>query len=131
MADALPRRNDPNVLERVLRPFQEVVTLLIALELKGHVRLEGLFAPEFVRDDGMVDDQVAGYLGVDLRWVAAKLSARFTHHGEIDEHRNSREILEQDACRRELDLVTRLTLQARIEDTLGVRQRLSISPRAT
>ena len=108
VADALPRRHDAHILEGLLGPFQEVVALAVALELQLHVLIHAAVAPGHIRNDRMVDDQIARHLGINLLRIAAQIGAGLAHDGEIDEHRHTREVLEQHARRRELHFLTRL-----------------------
>ena len=108
MADARPRWHDTHVVEALLRPFQEVVALLVARELQLHVLRERAGAASRVRDDRVVDHQIAGDLRVDLRRIAAQLGARLAHDCEVHEHRHAREVLEQHTRRRELHLAAHL-----------------------
>ena len=129
MADALPGRHDAHVLKRVLRPLQEAVALAVARELQLHVGLHGAGAAELVGDDGMIDDQIARYLRVDLGRVAPQRHARVAHDREVDEHRHAREVLEQHARGGELHFLARLAGQSRLQDALRVPIRLVVVPR--
>ena len=71
MADTNSGRHDAHVLERTLRPLQEAIALVVALEFKRHVVGQGRRATELVGDDGMIDDQIAWNLRVDLGRIAA------------------------------------------------------------
>ena len=119
VADALSRRHDAHVLEGLLGPLQKVVALAIALELQLHVLIHAAVAPGHIRDDRMVDDQIARHLGINLLRIAAQIGAGLAHDGEIDEHRHTREVLEQHARRRELHFLARLARQASSYDALG------------
>ena len=74
-------------LNALLAPAQELEALAVALELELHVPLEGVGAAEDVGDHGVVDDQLGGDEGVDLRRVAAearmasRMAARSTTAG--------------------------------------------------
>ena len=119
MADARSRRDDAHVLERLLRPLQEVIALAVALELQLHVLLHGARAARHIGDDRVVDDQVAGNLRVDLRRVAAQVRTSFAHHGEVHEHRHAREVLEQHARGAELDLAAHLACATSLNHAFG------------
>ncbi len=101
MADACTWRNDAHIVETLLRPFQEVVTFLVTREFPLHIAFERARTTGNVGDDGMVDDQVAGNLRVDLARIAPQIGTRFAHDGKIDENGHSGEVLEQDAGRAE------------------------------
>ena len=119
MADARPWRHDTHVVEALLRPFQEVIALLVARELQLHVLRKRAGAAGRVRDDRVVDHQIAGDLRVDLRRIAAQLGARLAHDCEVHEHRHAREVLEQHARRRELHLAAHLARVACRHDAPG------------
>ena len=119
MADALSRWHDAHVLEGFLGPFQKVVALAVALELQLHVLIHAAVAAGRIGDDRVIDDQIARHLGVDLLRVAAQIGAGLAHDGEIDEHRHTREVLEQHARRRELHFLARFACQASSHDAIG------------
>jgi hypothetical protein len=56
----------------------------------------------------VVDDELCRRQGVDLRRVSPELGDGLTHRGEVDDARHAREVLHDDASRRELDLLVRL-----------------------
>ncbi len=51
MADACARRNNAEVLERLLPPLEEAVTFAIALIFEVHIGLESLRITKFIDDD--------------------------------------------------------------------------------
>ena len=100
-------------------PFQKIVPFAITLEFEIHILLKGRLASVFIGNNGMVDDQIARDLGVDGSRVAAKLLACFTHDGKVDENRNTREILEENASGTEFDLIPHFARKAGLENALG------------
>ena len=106
--DAGPWRHDLEVVERRLAPAQELVALTVALVLDLHVALQRVLAPEQVGDDRVVDDHLSGRERVDLVRVSAECRHRLAHGGEVDDARNTREVLHHHSRRRELDLGARL-----------------------
>ena len=114
MADTLSRRNDTNVLEGILGPLQEVITLAITGEFQLHIAIHATRATGFVGNDRMVDDKVAGNLRVDLRRVSAQVRAGFAHYREVDEYGNAGKVLEEDSCGTEFDFAARLASGARL-----------------
>jgi len=102
--DAGARRDDLEVVERGLAPAEELVALVVALVLELDVALEGVGPAEHVGDDRMVDDQLGRRERVDLGCVPAQVGHRLAHGGEVDDARNTGEVLHDHAGRRELDL---------------------------
>ncbi len=97
-------RDDLEVVERRLAPAKELVTLAVALVLDVGVALERILGAEQVGDDRVVDDHLGGRERVDLPGVAAEGGDCLTHGREVDDARNTGEVLHDDARRRELDL---------------------------
>ncbi len=89
MADAGGvRRDDLEVIEGGLAPFQEAVALFVALEFEVAVDEEGGLASVGVDLNGVVDDEFDRLEGVDLVRVAAevwsshrRIAARSTTQG--------------------------------------------------
>ena len=106
--DAGARRDDLEVVEGALAPTKELVALAVALVLDLDVALERFRGAEDVGDHGVVDDHFGRRQRVDLRWVAAEVDDRLTHRGEVDDTRDTGEVLHDHAGRRELDLRARL-----------------------
>ena len=52
---------------------------------------------ELVHLHGMIDHELGGEQGIDFLWIAAELAHRVAHGGKIDDGRNAREILKQNA----------------------------------
>ena len=99
MNDADVGRNDAKVVERLLAPFEELVTLAVAGELHLDVLRQRHLAAEVIDLDAVVDHQVDGDQRVDLRRVAADPRHRASHRGEVHHRRNAGEILQDDAIR--------------------------------
>jgi hypothetical protein len=104
VTDAGVRRHDPEVIEGLLRPPQQLITLLVAVELQLGVAAEGVGAAEDVGDDGVVDDQLGRDERVDPARVAAEIGHGVTHRHQIHHTRHPGEVLQQHPRRRELDL---------------------------
>jgi len=95
MADARSRRHHAEIVERALPPFEELVTLHVALVFAVHVHLKGAGVAEFVDHHRVVDHQIDRVQGVDLLRVAAKRLDPVAHRGQIDHRRNAGEILHE------------------------------------
>ena len=104
VADAGVRRHDEEVVEGFLRPPQQLVTLLVAVELQVGVAPEGVGAAEDVGDDRVVDDQLGRDERVDPAGVAAEVGHGVTHRDQIHHTGHPGEVLQQHPRRRELNL---------------------------
>ena len=76
MADAGVQWHDPEVVEHLLRPAQQLVALLVSLELQVGVDMEGVGPGEDVDDHRVVDDQLRRDQRVDLARIAAECRHR-------------------------------------------------------
>ena len=110
MADAGARRHDAEIVERALAPFQEDVTLGVALIFKIDVLLERLRRAELIDDHGMVDHEIDRHERVDLVGIAAQFRHRVAHGGQIDDSGNAGEILHQHTGWTEGDFLLGLAL---------------------
>ena len=88
--DARRRRDDGEVLERLLAPAQERVALAVALELELGVAEDGQRARVDVHLDRVVDHELGRELRVDPRGIAAEVAHRVAHGGEVDDRRARR-----------------------------------------
>ena len=68
----VPGGDDAEVVKGALAPFQERVTLHIALIFAVHVHLERARIAKFVDHDGVVDDQINRVQRVDLFGIATE-----------------------------------------------------------
>jgi hypothetical protein len=90
-------RDDLQVRERALPPAQEGVALAVPLELELRVAEDRERRRELVHLHRVVDDELGGKLRVDLRRVAAEGVHRVPHRREVDDGRDAREVLVDDA----------------------------------
>jgi hypothetical protein len=107
VADAGARRHDAEILERILRPFEEPVALLVLLVFLFDVALERILVAEEIHRHRMVDHQIHRHQRVDLFRIAAEMLHGIAHGGEVDHRRHAGEILHQHAGRAERDLALR------------------------
>jgi hypothetical protein len=84
VADACARRNDAEIVERGLAPFQELVALHVALVFARHVLAERFLLAEEVDHDRVVDDEIDGDERVDRLGVGAELRGGVAHGGKVD-----------------------------------------------
>jgi hypothetical protein len=99
MADAGAGRHDAEVVEGVLTPFQEDITLHVAFIFAVDVGLKRARRAEFVDHDRVVDDQINRSQRVDALCIAAKALDAVAHRGKVHHSRNAGEILHQHAGR--------------------------------
>ena len=97
-------RDNQEIVERLLRPPQQLVALPVAGELQAGVDAERVGAGEHVRDHRVIDHQLRGDQRVDSRRVPAQRGHRITHRDQVDHARDAGEILHQHPRRGELDL---------------------------
>ena len=113
-------RDDLEAVEGGLAPAQEEVALTVALELELDVARERDPRRERVDLHRVVDHELGRDQRVDLLRVAAEVGHRVPHRREVDDRRHARQVLEQDARRRERDLVRRLGLRVPPSDRVDV-----------
>ncbi len=94
MADAGPRRDDPQISELALSPTQQRITLLVALHLFCHVQPTGVRHARVVDLNGVVDHQVDGNTGVDDRGIASAPRHGRAQRGQVDHAGNAGEVLQ-------------------------------------
>lgn len=130
VADATSGRDYANVVKQAARPFEEREALAVAVRLDGKVVIERARTPRDVGCHRVVDDERAGNSRVNDARVSPALHHGVTHRGEVDEDRDAREVLEQDARGHELDLLARRALPRGIDDARGGKNGLLVGLRA-
>ena len=80
----------------------------------------GLRRRELVDDDRVVDHEVGGRERVDLLGVAAHRGERLAHRREVDDGRDAREVLQEDARGPERDLAVRRLPHVAVRERLDV-----------
>ncbi len=96
--DAVSGRDDADVAVGLLRPFQEDVALLVAVELDGDVLLQRVGRAVVVDHDRVVDDQVDRDQRVDRVRVAAEPHHRVAHRRHVGEQRAARDLRHDHAA---------------------------------
>jgi hypothetical protein len=104
VADAEPRRDDPQAVKRLSAPLQEAIARGIALELHVGVEAQRIGTAKVVDLHGVIDHQVHGHRRLHALDVAAAPSHRRPHRREIDEQRHAGEVLQEHAADHEWDL---------------------------
>ena len=105
MADAGAGRHHVEIIERTLRPFQELVALLVLPVFLVDVLLERLIVAEEGHRHRVIDDEIDRNLRIDLLGIAAERLHGVAHGGEIDHRRHAGEVLHQHARRAEGEFV--------------------------
>jgi hypothetical protein len=118
--DAGPRRDDLEVVERLLAPAEEGVALAVPLVLALDVDVDRHPVREGVDLDRVVDHELGGQLRVRLRRVAAEVVHGVAHRRQVDDGGDAGEVLMDDPGRRERDLTRRLLLRRPLRDCLDV-----------
>ena len=88
--DADRRRNDLEILERLLAPLEELVALAVALEFLFDVVQQRERVGVFVDLHAVVDDEIDRHERIDLLRIAAGALHRGAHRGEVDDARARR-----------------------------------------
>ena len=104
VTDAGIGRHDQKIVERVLGPPQELVTLAVAIELQLGIDSEGVTPCEHISDDRVVDHQLNRNQRVDPPRITSQRDDRVAHRDEVDNARHTGEVLQQHAGWGELDL---------------------------
>ena len=99
MADAGARRDDAEVLERLLAPAEEGIALAVARHLQRDVLPERLGRAEVIDHHRVVDDEIDRRERIDAAGVAAEGGHRGAHRGEVHHRGYARKILHQHAGR--------------------------------
>ena len=131
VADAGARRHHTEIVERLLRPLQELIALLVLPIFLLDVLLErACFAKEIDRNR-MVDDEIDRNQRIDLVGIAAEMAHGVAHGGQIDHGRHAGEILHQHPRRTKRDLALGTALfqpgRDRLDVVLGDRAAILVA----
>ena len=120
MDDTGLRRNDIEIVESFLAPFEKLVALPVALELDLHVHVQRIGTVREVDLDGVVDDEIDRNERLDDLRLFAGVRSRRAHRSEVDEQRHAREVLQENAGDHERDLFLPLSGAAPVREHLHV-----------
>src|SRR5207302_8417281 len=95
MNDSNVGRDNPAILKCLLSPFQEHISFAVSFQFAISIESESARSTELVDLHGMIDDKIDLLKGIDPPGVATHLLDHIAHCREIDDRRNSREILHQ------------------------------------
>src|SRR5882724_12489430 len=120
MHDADSRRNELESLESLLTPLEKLVTLAIALELHVQIEFQRSRRAEEIDLHRVIDNQIDRHERLDDLRVASESLHSAAHRREVDNQRNSGEVLQNNARNDERNLGIRRRLR------VPIRQRLDI-----
>src|SRR6476661_10190431 len=107
MHDADSRRNELESLESLLTPLEKLVTLAITLELHVQVEFQRAGRTEKIDLHRVIDNQINRHERLDDLRVASEPLHSAAHRRQIDDQRNSGEVLQDNARNDEWDLRVR------------------------
>src|SRR4029077_19077021 len=107
MHDADSRRNELESLESLLSPLKELVALAITLELHVQIEFQRPRRTEEIDLHRVIDNQINRHERLDDLRVASEPLHSTAHRGEVDNQRNSGEVLQNNARNDEWDLRVR------------------------
>src|SRR5436190_24204156 len=107
MHDADSRRNELESLESLLTPLKYLVTLAIALERHVQIELQRARRPEESDLHRVIYNQSDRHERLDNLRVASEPLHSAAHRCEIDNQRDSGEVLQNNARNDEWDLLVR------------------------
>src|SRR5436190_16047626 len=107
MHDADSRRNELERLESLLSPLEKLVTLAIALELHVQIEFQRAGRTEEIHLHRVIDNQINRHERLDDVRVSSEPLHSAAHCREIDNERNSSEILQNNTRNDERDLLVR------------------------
>src|SRR5438034_6405069 len=105
MYDADSRRNELESLKRLLTPLKKLITLAITLELHVQIEFQRARRTEKIDLHRVIDDQVNRHERLDDLRVTSEPLHSAAHRREIDNERNSGEVLQNNARNDEWDLL--------------------------
>src|SRR5215470_11177790 len=107
MHDADSRRNELESLECLLSPFEKLIALAVALELHLQIQLQRARRAEEIHLHRVINDEVNRNKRLNNLRIAPEPLHSAAHRGEIDNQRNSSEVLQNNARNNEWDLLVR------------------------
>ena len=105
MHDADAGRDYFESVEGLHAPFEELVTLAVALEFHVHVPRQRVARAGEIHLHGMVHHQVHRHQRLDDFGIPAQLDRRRAHGGQVHQQGNAREILQDNAGHDERDFL--------------------------
>ena len=121
MNNSRVRRNDTEVVQSLLAPLQELISLLVTLKLKVAVDQKRRFRTVSIHLNRVVDNQLYWLQRVDLRRIAAQSRHRIAHRRKVYDARNACKVLQNNPRRSKADLLRWLRLRVPSRQSLDVR----------
>src|SRR5438876_2581429 len=105
MHDADSRRNELESFECLLTPLKKLVTLAITLELHVQIEFQRARRTEEIDLHRVINNQIDRHERFDDLRVASESLHSAAHRCEVDNQRNSGEVLQNNARNDEWDLL--------------------------
>src|SRR6478752_10748928 len=107
MHDADSRRDKLESFECLLAPLEKLIALTVALELHVEIEFQRARRTEEIDLHRVIDNQIDWYERLDDLRVASEPLHGAAHRREVDNQRNSGEVLQNNARNDEWDLLVR------------------------
>src|SRR6476660_6896989 len=107
MHDADSRWNELQSLESLLPPLEKLVTLAITFELHVQIEFQRARRTKEIDLHRVIDNQIDRHERLDDLRVASEPLHGAAHRREVDNQRNSGEVLQNNARNNERDLLVR------------------------
>mmetsp|Transcript_413 Transcript_413/g.467 ORF Transcript_413/g.467 Transcript_413/m.467 type:complete len:363 (-) Transcript_413:119-1207(-) len=120
MDDTRSGRNDQEVIESVLAPFQEFESLIVSIEFDFFVLQVSIFGSGVINLDGVIDDQIDRAGGVNLIGISTQSGGGISHGGQIDDGGDTSEILQDNSSRLEGDFDILGVVLFPVQDVLNI-----------
>ena len=104
MHDADARRHHLERIEGLHAPFEELVTLTVALELQVQVLAQGIRRTVVIHLHRVVHDQVHRHQRLDQFGIPAQPRQRRPHRRQVHQQRHTGKVLQHDARHHKRDL---------------------------
>jgi hypothetical protein len=99
MADPPAGRNNGKIMESLLTPSEELVPFPVTLKLDLHILVYRIGSAVDIHLEGMVDNEMYGYLRIDLLRIPLKPGYGRSHGSQIHHTGDSSKILKENPGR--------------------------------
>ena len=97
------RRDNPEIIEALLSPFQQGVSFPVSLVFFGDILFQRILCAVVIHLNGVINNQIYRNQRIDLHWISAKILNRIPHGSQINHRRNTGKILHQHPGRMKRD----------------------------